>query len=108
MYIELGKKLKSLRKRRNLKQDDIANALEISRAQVSNLEKGRRSLNLEQLNKLCIFFKIDISYFLGEEMNDECNSLLDRAKLLFESKKISNKKKEELFTSLMKMYLDSK
>lgn len=108
MYIELGKKIKLLRKRRNLKQDDLANILNISRAQISNLEKGRRSLNLEQLNKLCIYFKIDMSYFLSEETTEECISLIDRAKLLFESNKISNKQKEDLFTSIMKIYLDSK
>ncbi len=53
MYSELGQKVKSLRKRRVLKQDDLA-------------------------------------------------------KVLFESEKLTNTQKEDLFTSIMKIYLDSK
>ena len=108
MYIELGEKIKILRKRRNLTQDELANILNVNRSQISNLEKGRRGLNLEQLNKLCLYFKIDMSYFLGEDMNDETNSLIDRAKLLFSSNRITSKQKEEVFTSIMKLYLDFK
>ncbi len=108
MKIELGEKIKLLRKRRNLKQDDLAKILNITKSQISNLEKGRRSLNLEQLNKLCIYFKIDISFFFEEEMNDECVSFLDKAKMIFENKEISSVQKEDLFTSIMKIYLDSK
>lgn len=108
MYVELGEKIKSLRKRRCLKQDDIANILKISRGQVSNLEKGRRSINLEQLNILCNFFEIDMSYFLREEMNDDCNNLLDRAKILFESDNMTEKEKDNLFLEVTQIYFNSK
>ena len=108
MHTELGKKIKLLRKRRNLKQDDLANVLNISRGQISNLEKGRRGLNLEQLSTLCNYFKIDISYFICENTIDECENLLDKAKLLFESNELSNGQKEDLFASIMKIYLNSK
>lgn len=63
MYSELGDKVKLLRKRRGLKQDDLAELLELSRGQISNLESGRRNLSLRQLEKLCEYFKVDISYF---------------------------------------------
>lgn len=108
MYSELGEKVKLLRKRRNLKQDDLAKVLELSRGQISNLEKGRRNLNLKQLDKLCNYFQIEMSYFLFAETTDSCIDLIDRAKLLFESKELSNSQKEEIFTSIMKLYLDSK
>ncbi|MGN1324345.1 MAG: helix-turn-helix transcriptional regulator [Bacilli bacterium] len=38
MYSELGDKIKLLRKRRGLEQDDLAEVLELSRGQISNLE----------------------------------------------------------------------
>ena len=98
MYSELGEKVKLLRKRRNLKQDDLAKVLEL----------GRRNLNLKQLDKLCNYFQIEMSYFLFAETTDSCIDLIDRAKLLFESKELSNSQKEEIFTSIMKLYLDSK
>lgn len=49
-----------------------------------------------------------MSYFLSENMTDECESLLDKVKLLFESNELSNSEKEDLFVSIMKIYLDSK
>ena len=108
MYSELGEKIKLLRKRRNLRQDDLATVLGISRGQISNLEKGRRNLSLKQLEKLCEYFQIDMSYFLMSETTDSCIELIDKAKLLFESKELTNGQKDDLFTSVMKIYLDSK
>lgn len=108
MYSELGEKIKLLRKRRNLRQDDLAAVLGISRGQISNLEKGRRNLSLKQLEKLCEYFQIDMSYFLMSETTDSCIELIDKAKLLFESKELTNEQKDDLFTSIMKIYLDSK
>lgn len=108
MYSELGEKIKLLRKRRNLRQDDLATVLGISRGQISNLEKGRRNLSLKQLEKLCEYFQIDMSYFLMSETTDSCIELIDKAKLLFESKELTNWQKDDLFTSIMKIYLDSK
>lgn len=108
MYSELGEKVKLLKKRRCLKQDDLARVLELSRGQISNLEKGRRNLSLKQLEKLCEYFKVDMSYFLLTETTDSCLELIDKAKVLFGSKELTNTQKEDLFTSIMKIYLDSK
>ena len=108
MYSELGEKVKLLRKRRNLKQDDLAKVLDLSRGQISNLEKGRRNLNLKQLDKLCTYFQVEMSYFLFADTINSCVDLIEKAKLLFESKELSSKQKEEVFTSIMKLYLDYK
>jgi transcriptional regulator with XRE-family HTH domain len=105
--VELGKRIKDLRKSRNLKQDDLAAILEISRGQISNLENGRRSLNLTQLEKLCSLFKVDMSYFGIEPDTQETIQLLERAKLLFESD-IPDSEKEELYSQIMKLYLKFK
>ena len=83
---ELGEKVKLLRKRRNLKQDDLAVALGLSRSQISNLESGRRNLSLKQLEKLCEYFQVDMSYFVMSETTDSCLDLIEKAKLLFASK----------------------
>ena len=44
MYYQLGEKVKLLRKRRKLNQDDLAEILSLSRSQISNLESGRRNV----------------------------------------------------------------
>ena len=108
MYSELGKKVKLIRNRRGLNQDDLTEVLELSRSQISNLESGRRNLSVKQLEKLCKYFKVDMSYFLMSETTDSCLDLIEKAKLLFESKELTNIQKEDLFTSIMKIYLDSK
>lgn len=108
MYSELGEKIRLLRKRRMLNQDNLAEVLKLSRGQISNLESGRRNLSLKQLEKLCEYFKVDMSYFLMTETTDSCLDLIEKAKLLFDSKELTNAQKEELFTSIMKIYLDSK
>lgn len=108
MYSELGEKVKLIRKRRGLNQDYLAKVLGLSRSQVSNLESGRRNLSIKQLEKLCEYFKVDMSYFLMSETTDSCLDLIEKAKLLFESKGLTNVQKEDLFTTIMKIYLDSK
>ena len=108
MYLELGDKVKFLRNRRGLKQDDLAEVLELSRSQISNLESGRRNLSLKQLEKLCEYFQVDMSYFVMSETTDSCLDLIEKAKLLFASKELTNIQKEDLFVSIMKVYLASK
>lgn len=106
--MDLGKKIKELRKSRHLKQDDLAEILGITRGQISNLEHNRRSLSLEQLQKLCNYFKIDMEYFGVSPTAEETISLLERAKLIFESENIDTDTKDKLYQDLMKIYLKSK
>ena len=68
-----GEKIKILRTRKKLKQDDIAAVLNLSRAQISNLEAGRRNVTLKQLEKLCEYFKVDITYFMFVNVNMKCH-----------------------------------
>lgn len=106
--MDLGTRIKELRKSRHLKQDDLAEILGITRGQISNLEHGRRSLNLKQLETLCSYFKVDLEYFSISPTSEETISLLERAKLIFESEKIDTDTKDDLYRDLMKIYLKSK
>lgn len=106
--MDLGTRIRELRKSRHLKQDDLAEILGITRGQISNLEHNRRSLNLKQLETLCNYFKIDMEYFGISPTAEEAISLLERAKLIFESEKIDNDTKDKLYQDLMKIYLKSK
>ena len=105
--MDLGTKIKELRKSRHLKQDDLAEILGITRGQISNLEHNRRSLNLKQLETLCNYFKVDMEYFGVSPTAEETISLLERAKLIFESD-IPEEKKDEVYQELMRIYLKSK
>lgn len=104
----LGSRIKELRKSRHLKQDDLAEVLGLSRGQISNLEHNRRGLSLKQLETLCSFFKVDMEYFGVHPTAEETISLLERAKLIFESEEVSTKEKDELYLQLMQLYLKVK
>ena len=108
MYSNLGEKLKLLRTRRGITQGDLAQVLNLSKGQVSNLENGRRNLSLRQLEKICEFFKVDMSYFFMVETSDSCLDLIEKARILFNSNELSSEEKEDLFTSIMRVYLDTK
>lgn len=108
MNKDLGEKVKLIRKRRKLKQDDLAEFLNLSRSQISNLESGRRNLSLKQLERLCDYFQVDMSYFLMSETTDSCLDLIEKAKVLFESKELTDYQKEDLYSSITKIYIESK
>lgn len=104
----LGEKIKELRKSRDLNQQDLADILGITRGQISNLEKNRRSLNLAQLKILCDTFNLDMEYFIAQPDKKESVMLLERAKLLFESDQLPEEQKDEIYQELMRIYLNHK
>ena len=108
MYEHLGKKVKNLRVKNNITQQELASVLDVSRVQISNVESGRRGLNLERLNILCKYFKIDLSYFVSDDITDEGEKLIEKANLIFNSDELTDNIKEDIFASILKIYMDSK
>lgn len=108
MITDLGDKVKILRKNNGVKQDELAKILELSKGQMCNLENGKRNLSLVQLEKICKYFDVDLSYFFLLENDDSCLNIINKVKLLFESKELSQRQKDDFFLSIMKVYLDSK
>lgn len=105
---KIGIKLKELRMARDLKQCEVADRLGLSRASVSNIENGRRSLTLNTLKRFADFYQIDISYFEIDSKKDEVVDLLERTRKIFENENVSQNEKEDLYISIMKLYLNTK
>ncbi len=63
------KRLKDLRESRNLKQQSLAELLDITRQQYSLYETGTREIPLHHLKKLAQFYQISTDYIL--EITDE-------------------------------------
>lgn len=105
---DIGKKIKDLRKSRNMRQDDLGHALNLSRGQISNIENSKRSVSLAQLQKICEVFKIDLDYFGITPTAEETINILERAKLLFESEEVPTEVKDDLYLSLMQVYIKAK
>lgn len=104
----IGRKIKELRMSRGWKQLELADKMGLSRPAISNIESGKRSLTLSTLQRFCEVFSIDISYFDMETDNyNEALDLTSRIEALFNSD-LPDDKKDELYRTIMKLYLDSK
>lgn len=94
-----------LRKERRMTQQQIADALGIKRATISNYEIGRRSPHLTELQRIAEFFGVGLDYF-GVAQADDVLDLLVRAQRVFENENIPTEKKEAVYKELMKLYLN--
>jgi putative transcriptional regulator len=61
-------KLEEIRKERGIRQEELANELEVSRQTISSLEKGRYNPSIQLAFKLARFFNMSIEeIFIYEE-----------------------------------------
>ena len=82
--MEFNKKLQELRKQKGLTQEELAEALYVSRAAVSKWESGRGYPNIDSLREISRFFSVTIDDLLSgseiltiaEEDQKQKNSLL--------------------------------
>lgn len=57
--MEFGEKLQGLRKSKNLTQEELAEALYVSRTAISKWESGRGYPNIDSLKEISNFFRND-------------------------------------------------
>lgn len=58
-------RLKQLRVLRGMSQDDVGNAIGVSKGAISNYEKGHRTPGTDILQRLAEFFEVSTDYLLG-------------------------------------------
>lgn len=105
--MEIGGKIKNLRKSRKITQHEFAEKIGVSRSTLSCYEIGQRTPNLKTLQQIANIFGVGLDYF-GISEKDEAFDLLARAKEVFESEDVSTETKEALYHEFMKMYLNLK
>lgn len=69
-----GKKLKDLRKKKGVTQNQLAESLEISNGAIGNWEINTRQPDHDMLVKIADYFSVSIDYLLGRE-SDKALSL---------------------------------
>lgn len=105
--MDVGIKIKNLRKSRKMTQEDFALRIGVSRSTLSCYEIGQRTPSLKTLQQIAEIFGVGLDYF-GIAPTDEAFDLLARAKEVFESDAIHEHTKDELYQELMKLYLRMK
>ncbi len=63
--VEIGERIKEIRKEKNKSQEQIAKQLKTTQEQYSRYETGKRKLNVEQLYIICKYLNISADYLLG-------------------------------------------
>lgn len=112
---EIGERIRKLRKSKGITQDELGVILgnkttgkPLSRGQVSNLETGKRNLNIHQIKVLADYFNVSIETLGVESDEIETVDFLERAKLIFENNSVPLEEKQDLYESIMKLYLTAK
>lgn len=65
VYTMIIKMLKAVRKERKLNQEQVANAIGISRTAYSNYEQGTREPDISTLRKLCDCLDVSADFLIG-------------------------------------------
>ena len=66
--VRMKNRLEELRKQRGIKQEELANVLEVSRQTISSLEKGRYNPSIQLAFRIARYFQMTIEeIFIYEE-----------------------------------------
>ena len=71
--VDFGDRLKELRKRSNLSQEQLAQQLGITKGMISSYETSMRIPSYHILLKLSLLFNVSTDYLLGKNANDMLN-----------------------------------
>lgn len=105
---EIGKRIKELRKARGLDQLQASQIIGVSRSQWSNLENGKRNLNIQQIKTIADYFGVTLSTLGVDTDAVETVEILERARLIFENNDIPFEEKQELQEQIMRMFIKAK
>ncbi|MDE5765681.1 MAG: helix-turn-helix domain-containing protein, partial [Clostridia bacterium] len=75
--IDFGEKLKELRKRKNVSQEQLAFDLKVSRQTVYKWEANGMQPNMESIATLCRYFGVKSEYFFDDELTEEVAAAAD-------------------------------
>jgi transcriptional regulator with XRE-family HTH domain len=73
--LELAERIRREREYLNLKQEQVAAVLNISRAAVSAIETGRRKVSGQELKRLAILFGTNVDRLLGADVEEDPTSV---------------------------------
>ena len=77
--VEIGKRIQGRRKQMGLPQEQLADKMDVSIQMVSNLERGNKSIRIENLIKLSEILNISTDYILtGKETAEDMQGLTEQ------------------------------
>ncbi len=68
-YVSLGRNIREIRRKRRIRQSEMASWLEISLTHYSNCERGIRKISLELLLRVCVALDVPLEMLLAGAVN---------------------------------------
>lgn len=102
-----SERLKELRKKNNITQEQVAKHLGVKRSTYSNYEYGNREPDNETLNKIADYFEVSVDYLLGRDGNRGYLSDEQAWKIVDIIMNLSEHRKEAII-NLLKSYEEEK
>lgn len=65
-----GEKIKDIRIKANLQQDEFGDIIGLTKQTISNMENGRKGTSIEVVYEICKHFNVSADYLLGLKDND--------------------------------------
>lgn len=65
--MKLNEKIKELRKKKGLTQEQLASELNVSRQAITKWESGEGSPDIENLKNIALFFHVSVDYLIGNK-----------------------------------------
>ena len=108
MSNNIGEKMKNLRLNRKMSQNDVAEAMGISRQYVSRWESGERNINADQLVQYAKLMGVTLDYFNDNTPQHTLFQAMAQLEDAFTSANIPEVDKDKAYQDIMKIYLRSK
>ena len=90
-YKKLGKRIREERKRLNLTQAQLAEAIDISDTYMGAIERGERSLTLDTLVRLVNRLGVTIDYMLSDSVSDNDSNIIEQFKQIIDCQPLERK-----------------
>lgn len=90
-YKKLGKRIREERKRLNLTQAQLAEAIDISDTYMGAIERGERSLTLDTLVRLVNRLGVTVDYMLSDSVSDNDANIMEQFKQITDCQPLERK-----------------
>lgn len=90
-YKRLGERIREERRRLNLTQAQLAEAVDISDTYMGAIERGERSLTLDTLVRLVNRLGVTVDYLLADSVADTDSHIMDQFKQIVDGQPLERK-----------------
>ena len=90
-YKKLGERIREERRRLNLTQAQLAEAVDISDTYMGAIERGERSLTLDTLVRLVNRLGVTVDYLLSDSVTDTDSNIMEQFKQIIDRQPLERK-----------------